>query len=170
MWLSALEIGGAQLRSVTEIAPPQPFLCVNRSPIRYDYRVGAKAIQYNVKIVLVSWSLIGDGLLLLVSPRPEVDGGWVLYKNKQTNKQTKAVLLSFRFPLSHETGSNIFFRKGDLILIVNVNTCERLWKQQNQRGLLKGLYLTDKSVGVSYKVSNRALMNYYQWFFSRFAP
>ena len=54
----------AQLRSVTEIAPPQPFLWVNRSPIRYDYRGGAKAIQYS----------IGDGLVLLVSPRQEVVG------------------------------------------------------------------------------------------------
>ena len=84
IWLSPLEIGVAQLRSVTEIAPPQ--FCVNRSPVCYDYRGGAKAIQYNVKIVLVSWSLIGDGLLSLVSPRPEVDGGWVSDKNKQTNK------------------------------------------------------------------------------------
>ena len=37
MWLSSLEIGAAQRRSVTEIAPPQPFLCVNRSPSRYDF-------------------------------------------------------------------------------------------------------------------------------------
>ena len=40
------------------------------------------------------------------------------------NKETKAVLLSFRFPLFYETGSNIFFIKGDLI--VNVKACERL--------------------------------------------
>ena len=42
------EIGAAQLRSVTEIAPPQPFLCANRSPIRYGFRGGAKAIRYSV--------------------------------------------------------------------------------------------------------------------------
>ena len=33
MWLSTSGIGAAQLRSVTEIAPKSPFLCVNRSPI-----------------------------------------------------------------------------------------------------------------------------------------
>ena len=38
MWLSPLEIGGAQLRSVTEIAPKSPFLCVNKGYIRYGFR------------------------------------------------------------------------------------------------------------------------------------
>ena len=42
------EIGEEQFRSVTEIAPKSPFLCVNRSPIRYDSRGGAKAIQFGV--------------------------------------------------------------------------------------------------------------------------
>ena len=37
-----LEIGTAQLRSFTEIAPPQPFLRVNHSPIRYGFRAGKK--------------------------------------------------------------------------------------------------------------------------------
>ena len=37
-----------ELRSVTEIAPPQPFLCLNRSLIRYDFRGGTKAIRYSV--------------------------------------------------------------------------------------------------------------------------
>ena len=32
MWLSTLEIGAAQLRSVTEIAPKSPFLRVNKKP------------------------------------------------------------------------------------------------------------------------------------------
>ena len=44
MWLSLLEIGDARLRSVAEIAPPQPFLCVIRSPVRYDFRGGAKPL------------------------------------------------------------------------------------------------------------------------------
>ena len=48
MWLPHLEIGAAQIRSVTEIAPTQPFLCMNRSPIRYGFRGGAKAFQYSV--------------------------------------------------------------------------------------------------------------------------
>jgi len=38
-----LEIGTAQLRSFTEIAPPQPFLRVNQSPIRYGFRAAKKA-------------------------------------------------------------------------------------------------------------------------------
>ena len=37
--------GAAQPRSVTEIAPKSPFLCVKRSPIQYEFRAGAKAIQ-----------------------------------------------------------------------------------------------------------------------------
>ena len=45
---SIFEIGAVQLRSVREIAPPQPFLCVNRSPIRYDFHGGAKVIRYSV--------------------------------------------------------------------------------------------------------------------------
>ena len=32
MLQSTFEIGAAQPRSVTKIAPPQPFLCANRSP------------------------------------------------------------------------------------------------------------------------------------------
>ena len=48
MWVSTFEIGGAQFRSVTEIAPKSPFLCVNRSPIRYGFRAGAKAIRHGV--------------------------------------------------------------------------------------------------------------------------
>ena len=39
---STFEICAVQLRSVPEIAPKSPFLFVNRSPIRYDFRAGAK--------------------------------------------------------------------------------------------------------------------------------
>ena len=42
------ETGEAQFRSVTEIAPKSPFLCVNRRPTRYDSCGGAKAIQFGV--------------------------------------------------------------------------------------------------------------------------
>ena len=42
------ETGEVQFRSVTEIAPKSPFLCVNRRPTRYDSRGGAKAIQFGV--------------------------------------------------------------------------------------------------------------------------
>ena len=44
------EIGTAQFRSV-EIAP-KSRLCVNKSPIRYDFRAGAKAIRYSVNMAL----------------------------------------------------------------------------------------------------------------------
>ena len=42
------EIGAAPLRPVTEVSPPQQFLCVNRSPIRYDFRGSANAIRYTL--------------------------------------------------------------------------------------------------------------------------
>ena len=44
MWPSTLEISAAHLRSVTEIAPKSPFLCVNRSPVGYGFRADAQAI------------------------------------------------------------------------------------------------------------------------------
>ena len=50
MWLSTLEIGAAQLRFVTEIAPKSALLCVNRIPIRCGIPVAAKAISYSVNI------------------------------------------------------------------------------------------------------------------------
>ena len=56
MWRSTFEIGVAQLRSVTEIAPKLPFLCVNRSPIQYCFRAGAKAIWDSEKKVSVDYS------------------------------------------------------------------------------------------------------------------
>ena len=43
-----LENRVAQHRCVTEIALKSPFLCVNKSPIRYGFRAGAKAIRYSV--------------------------------------------------------------------------------------------------------------------------
>ena len=39
--------GPAQLRPVTEIALPQPFLCVNRRSFWHDFRGGAKSIRYS---------------------------------------------------------------------------------------------------------------------------
>lgn len=51
MWLFTLGIGEAQLRTVTENAWPQPFSCVNISPLRYGFFcVGARAIRYGVII------------------------------------------------------------------------------------------------------------------------
>ena len=45
MWLSTLEIVAAQLPSVTEIAPPKPFLCVNTSSIRFMVFVAAQKLS-----------------------------------------------------------------------------------------------------------------------------
>lgn len=53
-WLSALDIGAAQLRSVTEIVPPQPFLYMNSSHIQYDFRGCVKAIQHSLNIALIN--------------------------------------------------------------------------------------------------------------------
>ena len=39
--------------SDTEIAPPQMFLFVNRSPIQYDFRGDIKAMRYCVNIALI---------------------------------------------------------------------------------------------------------------------
>ena len=36
-----------------------PFLCVSRSPIRYDFRAGTKSIRYSVDIALT----LAEGLL-----------------------------------------------------------------------------------------------------------
>ena len=54
MWLSTIEIGSAQLRFVTEIAPLEPFLCVNRSSFWYDFRGGEKATWYSVNTTLMT--------------------------------------------------------------------------------------------------------------------
>ena len=51
MWLSTFKIAAAQLLSaVTEISPKSPFLCMYRSPMRYGFCGGAKAIQYAVNM------------------------------------------------------------------------------------------------------------------------
>ena len=56
MRLFTLEIGAAQLCSVTEMAPKSPFLWVNRSPIWYGFRASAcaKATRYGVNITSVT--------------------------------------------------------------------------------------------------------------------
>ena len=49
MWRSTfstpVKIGPAQLRFVTETATKSPFLCVNKSSIRYAFRAGARAVH-----------------------------------------------------------------------------------------------------------------------------
>ena len=46
IWRNTLKVGAAEFHSVTEIAPKSPFLCVNRSLIRYGFRAGARTIRY----------------------------------------------------------------------------------------------------------------------------
>ena len=43
-WRGAGQRGAVQLRSITEVAPRQLFLCVNRSPIRYDLMTAQKSV------------------------------------------------------------------------------------------------------------------------------
>ena len=80
MWLSALEIGAAQLRSVTEIAPKSLFLCVNTSPTRCGFRASVKTIRYS----LPQFSLINPRTYILSHTPTVVQGGlrkplpWVL--------------------------------------------------------------------------------------------
>jgi len=50
---STFGMGAAQLGSVTVIAPKSLFLCLNRSPIGYDFRVDEKAIWYSVNTAWV---------------------------------------------------------------------------------------------------------------------
>ena len=52
MWFSTLDFGAAQLRSVTEIGPKSPLLCVNKRHIRYGFRAVAKSLRYSVNIAL----------------------------------------------------------------------------------------------------------------------
>ena len=40
--------------SLTEISPKSPLLCVSKSPFRYGFRAGAKAIRWSVSLALIS--------------------------------------------------------------------------------------------------------------------
>ena len=63
MWRSTFKIGAAQLHSVTEIAPPQlKFLCVNRSPIWYGFRLAAQKVSVILWSARASYSLSWRGL------------------------------------------------------------------------------------------------------------
>ena len=72
MSLSALE-----KHSVTEFAPPQLFLCANRSLIRYNFRDGEKAIRHSVKIALqLHTSTVGMRLVFANGRQETVD--WIV--------------------------------------------------------------------------------------------
>ena len=60
--------GPAQLRPVTEITLPQPFLCVNRRPFRHDFRGGAKSVRYSPV------SDPGEGPTRAAPPPPPLSG------------------------------------------------------------------------------------------------
>ena len=44
--------------SLTEISPKSPLLCVNRTPIRYGFRAGAKVILYSVSLASINLIII----------------------------------------------------------------------------------------------------------------
>ena len=64
---------GTARRSVSEITPPQRFLRVNRSPIRYDFRGGAQAIRYTVNIALTFIQFPGNSKFQAVSSIDEIE-------------------------------------------------------------------------------------------------
>ena len=76
-WLSTLQIGEAQLHSVTNIAPKSRFLCVNQSPIRYGFRAGAKAICCSVNIAL-RWCYMGRFVTMILSATRRCNIGTLL--------------------------------------------------------------------------------------------
>ena len=53
MLLSTLGIAARCIFAPLEILPNLPFLCANRTPIRYGFGVGTKAILCRVHIALV---------------------------------------------------------------------------------------------------------------------
>ena len=50
MWRSTSKLGATHLRPMTEIALKSTYLCGNISPIRYDIRVGVRAIRMNIAL------------------------------------------------------------------------------------------------------------------------
>ena len=64
---------GTARRSVSEITPPQPFLRVNRSPIRYVFFGGAQAIRYSVNIALTFIQFPGNSRFQAVLSIDEIE-------------------------------------------------------------------------------------------------
>ena len=89
MWLSTLEMGAAQHLAFAEIAPKSPFICVNRSPIRYGFCACAKAILYSVNRSAPDWNLpIAPGIYLHL---PMVPAGYlkhVIYESVECHRVT----------------------------------------------------------------------------------
>ena len=68
MRLSALAIDVAQLLSITEIALPQTFLCVDRSSIQYDFHGGANALWRSAEMPTSGDLKSGDCLFFTTPP------------------------------------------------------------------------------------------------------
>ena len=68
MRLSALAIDVAQLLSITEIALPQTFLCVDRSSIQYDFHGGANALWRSAEMPASGDQKSGDCLFFTNPP------------------------------------------------------------------------------------------------------
>ena len=57
IWCLIFKINTGQLCSITEIVPKSLFLCVNRSPIQYNFPAGTKVIRYSVGLDNFWWTL-----------------------------------------------------------------------------------------------------------------
>ena len=73
MQLSALAIDVAQLLSVTEIALPQTFLCVDRNYIQYDFHGGANSLWHKCRDANLWRPKIGDCLFFTTPPPPTLE-------------------------------------------------------------------------------------------------
>ena len=57
IWCLIFKINTGQLCSITEIVPKSLFLCMNRSPIRYNFPAGTKVIRCSVGLNNLQWTL-----------------------------------------------------------------------------------------------------------------
>ena len=81
MWHYTFEIGAAQLRSVTEIAPKSRFSCVNRRPIRYGLVSAQKlfsmvSTQHRVRNFRSHKAIVGNPTRLKPAFRILIIFGW----------------------------------------------------------------------------------------------
>ena len=75
-------MSAAQLRSITEMAPILPFLCVNRSPIWYGFHASdASAIRYSVNYTI--------GASLVTVNRLEVKNNLLSMCNKMVTSEIR---------------------------------------------------------------------------------
>lgn len=122
MWLFNRH-GAASLRHrITEITLPQPFMCVNRSAILYDFCAGGKVIRpYSLNIAL-DWIKRNKNrkrrlsCLLEFADRQSQFSPWVIKKEKK-NRTTELAGLD-----------RVFRKKGRITQqTVAVSICRTFW-------------------------------------------